>query len=316
MNILFVGFGGMGCRHAQSFLNKKDEHDLFVVEPVRDLYISNLSRIGATEDDFKWFKYVSDVNVQIDFAVVATPSEPRFDIVQKLIDKNIQYFLLEKVVFQSIQQFQTIIEKLEMHGAIAYCNFVNRYFPQYLGIKELTTESKDVLQMTVIGGDFGLGCNGLHYLDLFEYITGSQSSDFVSNLNESNIGNKRGSQYKEVVGTLVCRTQTKSGFNISAKTGKKIGVEVTITTPNAVHHFDEDDQMYHFYNLENMSLQSEKFVMLPSSSLTYKIFQDIFKNECLLPTVQQTLKLHGQFFDQINKSLLKESSNDTICPVT
>ena len=31
--ILIVGFGAMGCRHAQSFLDKKEDYDVHILEP-------------------------------------------------------------------------------------------------------------------------------------------------------------------------------------------------------------------------------------------------------------------------------------------
>lgn len=315
MNILFVGFGGMGCRHAQSFLNKG--HQLFVVEPITDLYLSNLGRINADAGDFKRVGSIDEIKEQIDFAVVATPAEPRFAIVQQLLEKNIKAMLLEKVVFQSVQQFEEVSLKLNEKGAKAYCNFVNRYFPQYLAIqKSLTNKESAPIQMHIRGGDFGLGCNGLHYLDLFEYFTDQKSIDYTSQLIESSLGNKRGSQYKEVNGTIVCRTLKNDIFTISSLPSKKNGVEITVSTPTGVHIFDEEDQTYSYYDFKEQSIKTEQFVMLPSSKLTYTIFEDMMANRCLLPTVTDTFNAHSNFFKVLNATLVGETLNSTICPIT
>lgn len=317
MNILFVGFGGMGCRHAQSFLTNSNEHRLFVVEPVTDLYISNVARIGAKEADFTRFGSINDINEPIDFVVVATSSSPRFEIVQQLLDKNIKSFLLEKVVFQSDKQFKTIIHKLEEKGATAYCNFVNRYFPQYLAIHQsLEDRENGLIQMHVRGGEFGLGCNGLHYLDLFEYFTNEKSEDYLAQITESSVGNKRGSQYKEVNGTLVCNTKENDVFSISSLPSKKIGVEITITTTEGVHIFDEEDQVYSFYDFNSASIKTEPFLMPPSSKLTYGIFKDIVAGNCRLTTVQEAFNAHSNFFKVINNVILGKSLEDSICPIT
>ncbi|WP_222535555.1 Gfo/Idh/MocA family oxidoreductase [Pedobacter polysacchareus] len=316
MNILFVGFGGMGCRHAQSFLDEKNKYNLFVIEPNKELFLANLARIGATESDFCWCESLNDIKEQIDFAVVATSSGPRYNIVQNLLDKNIRYLLLEKVVFQSEEQFAQIIDKLELKGATAYCNFVNRYFPQYLNIKKELVGTNRPLNMHVRGGDFGLGCNGLHYLDLFEYLTGSQSGNYLSDLKESLLVNKRGSQYKEVNGTLVCKTENNDCFTISSHPTKKIGVEITITSLEGIHFFDEEDQTYHFYDFENNLIKMESFITLPSSKLTYAIFQDILESKCMLPTVSQTYNAHVNFFHELNNVFAGQSARDIICPIT
>lgn len=315
MNILFVGFGGMGCRHAQSFLGKG--HQLHVVEPITDLYLNNLVRIGATESDFVRFNSIADVDQEIDFAVVATPSEPRFDIVKQLLAKNVKSMLLEKVVFQSVEQFESIISALKANGAQAYCNFVNRYFPQYLTLqKSLANKDRGAVQMHVRGGDFGLGCNGLHYLDLFEYLTGHPTDDYLANLSESSLGNKRGSQYKEVNGTVVCHTAANDIFTISSLPVKKTGVEITISTANGVHMFDEDDQTYTPYDFGSKATDTRAFEMLPSSRLTFRIFEDITNGNCLLPTVEQTFNAHSKFFGVLNRILVGEALKTTICPIT
>ena len=40
--------------------------------------------------------------------------------------------ILEKVVFQSLKQFDTIIEKLESNYAEAYCHMPRRYYNNFL----------------------------------------------------------------------------------------------------------------------------------------------------------------------------------------
>ena len=113
MNILISGFGQMGCRHAQSLLTSNDDYSIYVIEPSDEAFETGLSTIGASKKDFTRHLKFEELNAPIDLAISATCSKPRYSILLDLIEYGIKYFLLEKVVFQSLKQFDIIIEKLE-----------------------------------------------------------------------------------------------------------------------------------------------------------------------------------------------------------
>jgi predicted dehydrogenase len=134
---------------------------IFVVEPDRQLYLLNLQKIGFSEKEITWFNNIDDIPKDIDFAIIATSAGPRFKLTKDLIKNGVKYFLLEKIVFQSESQFNEIIHLIEKNGCAAYCNFVSRYFPNYIDIKNNLNKTSPI-KMVVNGGDFGLGCNALH----------------------------------------------------------------------------------------------------------------------------------------------------------
>ena len=165
-NFLIVGFGGMGCRHAQSLINSYGDSLVYIYEQNDDIYKHNLNLIGQSlNKNIKRLQNFNEIRSKIDFCVIATSSGPRFEILKELLNYEITYFLVEKVVFQSNKEFQEI-QKLVGDKKI-YVNFVNRYFKNYADIKQDINNHS--FTMDVVGGDFGLGCNALHYFDLFKY---------------------------------------------------------------------------------------------------------------------------------------------------
>ena len=123
--ILVVGFGVMGCRHVQAFLLEKDKFELHVVEPSEGNIKANIERIGAVKEDCHWYSGIDQVP-NVDLAVVATSSAPRFNIVKALLEKGVKLFLLEKIIFQSKHQYDEILGLMKDYGAQAWSNFVNR----------------------------------------------------------------------------------------------------------------------------------------------------------------------------------------------
>jgi hypothetical protein len=310
-NILCVGFGGMGCRHTQSLLGISPELNIYIVEPNETIFKENEARIGAKPGQLKHVTSIDAIDIQIDFAIIATSAFPRYEIMKKLLNKGISKFLVEKVVFQSATQFKEIISLLEKNDAQAYCNFVNRYFANYQDIKSRIKDSS-IVNMTVSGGDFGLGCNSLHYVDLFEYLTGKMSKLDSYNLIKNDVEHKRGNQYKEVTGQLGWSTASGDTLSVLSDKNREGGVELTITFDGEVNVINQQTRK-HFQSIDG-SIENKSFELKYTSSLTKTIYEDILDNSIVLPTIQATENCHIQLFKAINNTLGLEPTD--ICPIT
>lgn len=312
MNILVVGFGNMGCRHAQSLLKRKDEDKIIVIEPNKETVKSNKIRIGDLENRLIFIDTIEDLKLKIDFAIIATSSNPRFDIVLKLLSFGVKKFLIEKVVFQSEKQFKKVIQKLHEFKAEAYCNFVNRYFSNYQLIKSELSKDKP-FKMIVSGGEFGLGCSSLHYMDLFEYMCNDYCKMVSSSLNLSNSKNSRGETYKEVNGLLLLKSSKGDKLLINSDIKKTGGVEITIIQDSKIHILNEES-LNHLQILDDIILKKEDFIIKNTSELTNNLVNEIFENRTVLPTVKETMNSHLQIFKVFNEVF--GLSKSELCPIT
>lgn len=306
---LIVGFGGMGCRHAQSLINSYSDSLVYIYEPNDDIYEKNLNLIGQSlNKNIKRLQNFNEIRSKIDFCVIATSSGPRFEILKELLNYEITYFLVEKVVFQSNKQFQEI-QKLVGDKKI-YVNFVNRYFKNYADIKQDINNHS--FTMDVVGGDFGLGCNALHYFDLFKYFGGVEPSLSKINLTENINGNKRGNIYKEVEGQISILGKKGSVLNISSDLTRQGDVEIILKYSNKTHIINEGLSKHIQFSADNII--TEPLLIQYTSSLTSTIYKDILEDNCLLPVMSDTSDIHSILFESINKSL--NLKTEDICPVT
>lgn len=308
-NFLIVGFGGMGCRHAQSLINSFTKSITYIFEPNDDVFQKNIKLIG--QQDSKGIVRLSklgQLNDKIDLCVIATSAGPRFDILKELLDFEIKNFILEKVVFQSDYQFEEILKIVS--GKNIYINFVNRYFENYIKIKEHI--NNEPFSMNIIGGDFGLGSNALHYFDLFKYFGGSKLKLDKFLLSENTKGNKRGNQYKEIFGQISISSEDGSSLNISSDPLRKGDVEIILKSSKSTHILNEGLSNHIEFGIND--IQISPLLIEYTSSLTGKIFKDILESKCLLPTLNNTQDIHSILFESINKSLNLKIGN--ICPVT
>lgn len=315
MNVVIVGFGAIGCRHAQALMSAEGFQKICIVEPSEQIFNQGISKIGADPSRFIRVRAVDDLvcrDVQI--AVVATSSEPRFRIMKHLIESGIRYFLVEKIVFQSMAQFDDIIKLLEHHGAKAYCNFVNRYFNNYVELKNRIKASSSRVSMTVIGGDLGLGCNAIHYMDLFEYLTGNPIALCDSALTPCPAENRRGSIYKEFSGVIFAEDEQNNMLSICfdpSHTGS-VNLELHINGDRSL--LSEGCGTEYYFG--GQTAEKKAFHIIPTSRLTHRILNDIMFGSTLLPTVMTTKNTHSHLFKQITQALGLSQTRNVMCPIT
>ena len=315
-NFLVIGFGGMGCRHAQSILDSKLSTRVFVIESSDEIFNNNVERIGYTTNELIRINSIDFLVEPVDLAIVATSSEPRFDITKALINKGVKQFLLEKIVFQSKVQFDQITLLAAENGVNVFGNLPNRYFLNYISIKnEIKQLDSPVVRMNVLGGEFGLACNSIHYIDLFRYLTGFDLENTMSDLAVSNNGNRRGSQYKELNGVMCLKDKSRKGeVSIISDKNFKGGVIVTILVNDTQTILFENEQIE--YSMLNGKLEIKPFIPIPSSKLTSKIINDIKEGKCLLPDITEMRQSHSLLFNVFNPSFSLANNSATICPIT
>ena len=309
MIFLIVGFGNMGCRHAQSLMNISNSK-ILVCDPSEDNFKINLKKINGDKNRFIYYNDINSLPDNIEFAVIATNSDIRFSIVKKLISKKINKFLLEKVVFQSENQFNEIISLLDKNKAIALCNFVNRCYPTYISLKN-KIKSKS-FKMIVSAADIRLGSNALHYIDLFKFLGGDEPFAVSSDIYLNKKNNKRGKKYSEFLGNIYFKNKNGSELIISADEDKPYNTEIIISDNQNTHLISESLGTHKIFNEEK--ILNKKFKTVFTSNLTEQVYCNLIKGKLILPTVKETKNSHLEFFKIINKKLKK--SNQSKCPIT
>ena len=311
MRFLVIGFGNMGCRHTQSIISSYPNAKICVVEPSKDNFEENCKKINVRSTNIERYSDIKLLIGHFDFCIVATSAEPRFKIVKRLIEYGIKNFLLEKVVFQSKGQFNDITKLNSKEDVSIYCNFVSRYFPNYIEIKKEI--SKEPFKMIVSGGDFGLACNALHYIDIFQYLREDISNIVSYNLQENLNGNIRGEVYKELHGALYLTNSFGDSLSIISDLKKEKGLlEITILNGDTIHILNENSLNHTI--ISNTEIIKKPFKILRTSELTGNIIKSFYNKDILLPKVSETSHNHIEVFKVFNN--IFNLSEFDICPIT
>ena len=249
---------------------------------------------------------------ELDLVIVATGSKPRSSIVRSLIkNKHIQNFVLEKVLFPCLSEYEEIAGLLKNNAIKCWVNCPRRMYDYYQRLhKEI--DFSQPLHMTLVGRDWGLCCNAMHFIDVFKYLCNDEitSVDNSAILPEI-IGSKRPG-YIEMNGKLT--VSTKNGNTLILESIKEYDGDMILTIRNGQNEWiicepkgwlRHDDKEY----IIHVPFQSQ---------LTGKLADLILgKGTCPLASYNESAQMHTVFLASILDSYNQITGEQhTSCPIT
>lgn len=173
-NIAIVGGGGIGKRHLQSCCDLPSDFKIHVVDPSPESITSaQEAAAGKGREDIVWLADIGSLPREIDFAVVATRADIRSTVIRELLAAaTVKNLLLEKVLFQTLAEYREIGDLLTGTGTKAWVNCPTRNWPGYLEVRR-RIGGQAISSISLSGGRWDIGCNAVHYLDLFAFLLGS-----------------------------------------------------------------------------------------------------------------------------------------------
>lgn len=172
--VLLIGAGNIGRRHLQGLLLSRMSFDIHVVDPFESSLEAARQMIKESSEHSHTISFhtsYSNLPKQANIAIIATAADIRLRVLEELLNScSLAYVILEKVLFQKLSDYEQAKSLLAKSNTIAYVNCPRRYFPHY---QKLHAEafSRD-WKMTVTGSNWGLACNAVHFIDLYNYLTG------------------------------------------------------------------------------------------------------------------------------------------------
>ncbi|MCD4498929.1 Gfo/Idh/MocA family oxidoreductase [Chromobacterium vaccinii] len=174
--VAIIGAGQLGRRHLQGLVKSTELLTIHVVDPfeasrraVEDFIASPDSgslpaiHVHATPDALP---------AKLDLVIVATTASQRLDVIEQLVRvAKIRHLVLEKFLFNDSEQYKRAASLIAEHGIAAWVNTPRRHFSVYRELREQTRDDQ-LLQFTVDGGDWGLCCNSVHFVDLVQFLAG------------------------------------------------------------------------------------------------------------------------------------------------
>lgn len=174
--VYIIGAGQLGSRHLQALKAVPVPLSITVVDPngsslqtAKERYEA-VQASNAPEHEMTFSQTIPAADAKVQLAVVATNANVRREVIEQTLAGNqVQYFILEKLLFQRKADYPAMEKLLSKRQVRAWVNCSMRTMPFYADLRKITDNGK--VDLTVTGGQYGLVTNAIHYLDYIAYLT-------------------------------------------------------------------------------------------------------------------------------------------------
>lgn len=317
-----IGAGELGSRHLQGLIKYDQCQIIYVVDPSEDSLKKSQDRALEVEHGHTiiFVKEVQELPIKLDMVIVATQANIRESIINKVLDKHeVRFLILEKVLFQEIDAYERVSVLLKQKNVKTWVNHPRRMYPLYQHIKS-SLDNNSPLVFSLTGNNWFIGCNGLHFIDLFAFLSDSSVSqiDFEW-LDEEIISSKR-KGYVDFTGTVKGKLKNGAVFLITSFKGNTGSALLNISGELTRLLILEGDtaRLIDLSQTVGTSVTGLDFKTQYQSSLTTHLTKELFETgSCDLPTYKEAKAAHVPFITELLKKYQQLTGNITRqCPIT
>lgn len=198
MRVLLVALGAMGQRYRKVLENTFGWNlTLVTVDP----------RTPENTANIQHYSDISEVpsDMTFDLAIDARPNLDRLGMFKHFMVRNIPNLIIEKPLAASIEEANAIVSLYE--GSVRkpriLTPFYRRFAKPFSKSVLAQLHAGELRGVVISAGAVGLGCVGIHYIDLANYLFDSVPTRISAQLQLDTIPSPRGRQFRDHAGTLV-----------------------------------------------------------------------------------------------------------------
>jgi predicted dehydrogenase len=333
LNVVILGAGRMGIRHAQGLLNHSNIAKLFVV----DLSIEALNNARAQLNNpsiiYLTLKEFENLIDTVHYAIVASTANNRVETALLLIKKGVLKVLIEKPLGQSEEEVKELVQLFKNTNIEAFVNLNMRQYDFFIQLKNDLNSSPQLQgfkSITVNTGAIGIGANGIHYLDLILFLTNAYTAEIVySEIEDNLLPSGRGKNFNDFGGICLLDLFDNLGNKIA-----RVYLSITsyssafggweIISPNGRIYFNEiDGKLISVLRKPDSLLPLHRYaadyddaevITIKSpflGELTRSWFDQMLKGNNVLPRLDESLLVHKILF-----GWLKSFNSNSSFPIT
>ena len=220
-NIAIIGAGELGSRHFQALKKMQMDANIWICDPIdKSISVCKARYDEIKENDFKksvhYLKNITGINSPLDLCIVACNSDVRKKVVEQILNvTTIKNFLLEKILFQKIEDYKKIENLFEQTRVKAWVNCPMRTWPVYKFLKS-ELEKTELIEINVKGSNWGMGTSLIHYIDVVCFLSGISNYQIDTTLLDRTFTESKRKGFVDITGTVQGITESNIRFSISS----------------------------------------------------------------------------------------------------
>ena len=311
-NIAIIGVGALGKRHLQSMMELQGQYHIYAVEINKDIF----PILNKEFPNVKFITSVEELPIELEMVVISTNSNVRRLLFEQLVNHSIvKNIIFEKVLFQKEEDYYFVQEKLNELDINAWVNCSRREWDSYKLLEE-ELRNYNELHISVIGGQWGLGCNCIHILDLIEYLSGNEIETLDMGKLENKLIESKRKGFYEFFGTIIGSAGRCKNYNITC-IDSSLPFCVEITTEKSRYIIDEVNNMFVSDEESNWKWKRHEFKPVYQSQMTARLINSIMgEGTCNLPDYESSMKLHLKYILPLIDFFKSNGMGEDLCPIT
>lgn len=323
-HIALIGSGKIGIRHLVGLNKIKFNIKITVIDinlaslKIAKNKFSKLSKNNKVID-ICFINSIKQIDSKIDLAIIATNSFERLSVIKQLINNTeLKYLVIEKVAFQSVNEFKKAISILKKQNIKSWVNCSGRIQNLYVNIKKIINKEKRI-EVFCFARNYNIASNAIHLLDRLVFFSNSLISNIDLSLLRKKIFKSKRKNYLEFKGCFVAYTKRGDQLIILDDNDKSKEIFLNINTNNfKIIIYPTLNLAFCFSKENNWKVDKIKYDVPQQSELTSIFVNDIIMNgKCGLTNINQSYLIHKTMLSYFLKFINKINNKKTnSCMIT
>lgn len=227
MKTAVIGLGRMGQRHLQ-VIQDLGLQIVGVCDQDQDTLSAAANAFNIPQN--QQFKNIHDLfsKTKPECVIIATTAPTHCEYTCLAAQSGAAYILCEKPMGISLSECDRMIDTCEKYNTRLAINHQMRFIEQYTHPKRIVNQESfgELTSITIVAGNMGFAMNGLHYFEMFRFLTEENPSEITAWFSPEKIPNPRGVQYEDRAGSL--RVLTPKGKRLYIETGADQGHGINV----------------------------------------------------------------------------------------
>lgn len=279
----------------------------------------NEMNVNPLIHNVSFFKSINSLKYDIDVAIISTNADIRRKVVENLLEKvDVKYLILEKIAFQSIQDFEIVLELLVKKNTKGWVNCTARLWPFYRKLREEIISEKRI-KIGVSGSNWALASNTIHFIDLLAFLTGLNKITIDATALDREIYQSKRQGFIELGGRLIVQSTRGDILDIIDNRKTMIPSLIRIETDNQIIEISQKKILYKSSQKNSDTFTNELPFCKPlQSEISHLMVQEILQTgDSGLTSIDESYILHKPLIEAFNEHLSALNGKPyTVCPVT
>ena len=324
VRVLIVGCGQIGSRHLQAVASLPQVRQIDVIDPRPEALQLGRERLAEVQrrqssQTIRWCTSFEEARRRGALCIVATQAQGRSRLVREIADAlGYTTFILEKVLTQSVQELDELVECTQARQLRVWVNCQMRAYPFHKLVKQRLDPASPVM-LNIVGGNLGLATIGIHKVDLFVFYDGASRLESAGSQVDPILHRTARGQC-DLSGILRASTAKGSQFTLSYAGDHRRLDRLSITSRDYRYIFDYEQR----WAAESDAASGWAWRSLPFaddpliSHLTAGFASEILAGgRCDLPTLEESLVAHRWLLQELQPHFSRLLERELEClPVT